>query len=276
MSNEAYDEFCKASIPDLTTLDRQLLGHYATRFNEAVIPPRAWPSRKELIRITGARTKSISRSLGRLTRRGLLIRVTLASKDRGLKAEYAVNRSLIRSCIQVTDEVPNKYEVTDEVETGNSETPLSNSGVTTEALHGYPKPNKPNKPTNVQSYDRFNEVILKHVPIELRSTITAGKNLDTLLDELEVLSVTTQTISNAINHITWTNVIKAGAIVAITLTALIEESKRALAREALEAERGRQLDIDRQEAEKNKASDEARAHHIATAKEALRRKQRPS
>ena len=275
MSNEAYDEFCKASIPDLTTLDRQLLGHYATRFNEAVIPPRAWPSRKELIRITGARTKSISRSLGRLTRRGLLIRVTLASKDRGLKAEYAVNRSLIRSCIQVTDEVPNKYEVTDEVETGNSETPLSNSGVTTEALDSYPKPIKPIKPTNVQSYDRFNEVILKHVPIELRSTITAGKNLDALLDELEALSVTTQAIGNAINRITWTNVIKAGAIVAITLTALIEESKRALAREAFEAERARQLDIDRQEAEKNKATDEVRAHHIQTLRKQLGHVQRP-
>jgi hypothetical protein len=276
MSNEAYDEFCKASIPDLTTLDRQLLGHYATRFNEAVIPPRAWPSRKELIRITGARTKSISRSLGRLTRRGLLIRVTLASKDRGLKAEYAVNRSLIRSCIQVTDEVPNKYEVTDEVETGNSETPLSNSGVTTEALDSYPKPNKPIKPTNVHSYDRFNEVILKYVPIELRSTITAGKNLDALLDELEVLGVTDQAIGSAINLITWNNVIKAGAIVSVTLSALIDTRKQVIVRETYEAERGRQLDIERLEAEKNKASDEARDRHVQTLRKQLGHVQRPS
>jgi hypothetical protein len=276
MSNKVYDEFCKASIPDLTGLDRQLLGHYATRFNEMVNPSRAWPPRSELIRITGARDKSISRSLGRLTRRGFLIRITLASKDRGLKAEYAVNRELVRSFIQVTDELPNEYEVTDELEAGNSLTPISNSGVTVEVLHGYPKPNKPIKPTNVHSYDRFREIILNNVPIELRSTITAGKNLDALLDELEALGVTDQAIGSAINLIKWSNVIKAGAIVSVTLTALIDTRKQVIERETYEAERGRQLDIDRQEAEKNKASDEVRDRFIATAKEALRQAQRPS
>jgi hypothetical protein len=276
MSNEAYDEFSKASIPDLTGLDRQLLGHYATRFNEKVIPPRAWPPRSELIRITGAQDKSISRSLGRLTRRAFLIRITLASKDRGLKAEYAVNRPLIRSFIQVTDELPKDYEVTDEVETGNSLTPLSNSGVSAEVLHGYPKPNKPNKPTNVISYDRFNEIILKNVPTELRATITAGKNLNSLLDQLSELGVTDQAIGNTINLITWNTVLKAGAIVSITLTELIEARRKVLEREAYEAERGRQLDMDRQEAEKNKASDEVRAQHIATAKKLLGRAQRSS
>ena len=276
MSNKVYDEFCKASIPNLTGLDRQLLGHYATRFNVKVNPPRAWPPRSELIRITGARDKSISRSLGRLTRRGLLIRVTLASKDRGLKAEYAVNRDLIRSFIQVTDETPNEYEVTDEVDTSNPIAPISNSVALEKVLHGYAKPNKPNKPTNVQAYDRFNELILKNIPFQLRTTITAGKNLDTLLDELGELGVTDQAIGSAINLITWTNVIKAGAIVSITLSALIEERKQVLDREAYEADKRRQLDIERLEAEKNKASDEARDRHVQTLREQLGHVQRPS
>lgn len=276
MSNKVYDEFCKASIPDLTGLDRQLLGHYATRFNVKVNPPRAWPPRSELIRITGARDKSISRSLGRLTRRGLLIRVTLASKDRGLKAEYAVNRDLIRSFIQVTDETPNEYEVTDEADTSNPIAPISNSGAPEKVLYGYAKPNQPNKPTNVHSYDRFNELILKNVPFQLRTTITAGKNLDTLLDELSELGVTDQAIGSAINLITWTNVIKAGAIVSITLSALIEERKQVLDREAYEADKRRQLDIERLEAEKNKASDEARDRHVQTLREQLGHAQRPS
>jgi len=276
MSNEVYDEFCKASIPDLTGLDRQLLGHYATRFNVKVNPPRAWPPRSELIRVTGARDKSISRSLGRLTRLGLLIRVTLASKDRGLKAEYAVNRDLIRSFIQVTEELPNEYEVTDELETGNPIALLSNSGAPEKVLHGYAKPNKPNKPKNVHSYDRFNEVILKNVPQQLRATITAGRNLDTLLEELGEIGVTDQAIGNAINLITWTNVIKAGAIVSITLAGLVEERKQALAREKLEADKRRQLDVERLEAEKNKASDEARDRHVQTLREQLGHVQRPS
>jgi len=274
MSNKVYDEFCKASIPDLTNLDRQVLGHYCARFNETVNPPRAWPPRSELIRITGARDKSISRSLGRLTRRDLLIRVTLASKDRGLKAEYAVNRPLIRSFIQVTEELPNEYEVTDAVETGNPIALLSNSGAPVKVLHGYAKPNKPNKPNkpkNVYSYDRFNELILKHVPKELRATITAGKNLDTLLDELSELGVTDQAIGSAINLITWTNVIKAGAIVSLTLTGLVEERKQALAREKYEADKRRELDLERLEAEKNKVSGESLDHYLQSVRERLGR-----
>lgn len=276
MSNKVYDEFCKASIPDLTCLDRQILGHYATRFNLEVNPPRAWPPRSELIRITGAHDKSISRSLSRLTHRGLLIRITRASKDKGLKAEYAINRELLRSLTQVTEELPNENEVTEEVETGNPIAPLSNSGAPEKVLHGYAKPNKPNKPINVNTSDRFYEVILKNVPNQLRATITAGKNLDVLLDELGELGVTTQTIASAINLITWNNVIKAGAIVSVTLSDLIDERKQALAREAVEAEKHRQLDVERLEAEKNKASDETRDRHVKALKAKLGRVQRPS
>lgn len=276
MSNKVYDEFCKASIPDLTTLDRQVLGHYATRFNEKVNPPRAWPPRSELIRITGAHDKSISRSLGRLARRGLLIRITRADKDKGLRGEYAVNRELLNRLIKVTDELPNEYEVTDELETDNPLAPISNLGAPEKVLHGYAKPIKPIKPTNVDAYDRFNDLILKNVPTQLRTTITAGKNLDTLLDELSQLGVTDQAIGSAINLITWTNVIKAGAIVSITLSALIEERKQALDREAYEAEKHRQLDIERLEAEKNKATDEARDRHVKALKAKLGHVQRPS
>lgn len=275
MSNKVYDEFCKASIPNLTGLDRQVLGHYATRFNEKVSPPRAWPPRSELIRITGAHDKSISRSLGRLAQRKLLIRITLADKKKGLRGEYAVNRELLRSLTQVTEELPNEYEVTEEVQTGNPIAPLSNSGAPEKVLHGYAKPNKPNKPKNVHSYDRFNEVILKNVPQQLQATITAGKNLDTLLDELSELGVTDQAIGSAINRITWSNVIKAGAIVSLTLTALVEERKQALAREKLEADNRRQLDIERLEAERNKASDEARDHYVQALKAKLGHVQRP-
>jgi hypothetical protein len=64
MANEHYDEFCLASFPELTPLQRQLLGHYCTRFNESVIPPRAWPGLQELRNITNAHPKSISRALG--------------------------------------------------------------------------------------------------------------------------------------------------------------------------------------------------------------------
>jgi hypothetical protein len=183
---------------------------------------------------------------------------------------------LIKSFIQVTEELPNEYEVSDEVDTGNPIAPLSNSGAPEKVLHGYAKPNKPNKPINVHSYDRFNELILKNVPFQLRTAITAGKNLDILLDELREIGVTDQVIGNAINLITWTNVNKAGAIVALTLSGLIEERKQALAREEREVERNRKLDLERIEAEKNKASDEARDRHLQSVRERLGQVNRPS
>ena len=186
MANEHYDEFCLATYPDLTQLQRQLLGHYCARFNESVIPPRAWPPLRELENITGAHRKSISRALGVLTRKGYLRRVTLASLERGRKAEYAPNRDLIRSRIKVTEELPNIPNVTHLQVTGddvssNATTPLSNPPVAITPPVSYPKPNQPNQPNNV---DRFNLVILNSLPERLR-LVTPNKYLHKLLDECE-------------------------------------------------------------------------------------------
>lgn len=191
MSNEHYDEFCRATYPDLTQLQRQLLGHYCTRFNETVIPPRAWPGLQELVNITGAHPKSISRALGVLTRIGYLFRVTLASRERGKKAEYAPNRELIRSRIKVTEELPNipnvsHLQVTEDDVISNPAIPLSNPPVAVVPPQGYPKPKEPIKPNNV---DRFTLNILNSLPERLR-TINPGLNFEILLDECDELGIT--------------------------------------------------------------------------------------
>ena len=271
MSNEVYDEFCKASIPDLTTLDRQLLGHYCARYNEEVNPPRAWPSRAELIRITGACDKSISRSLGRLTKRTLMYRVTLASKTRGLKAQYAPNRRLIRSYIQVTEELPNTpLEVTEQALLGNSVELVSNSAVPLEVLSGYAKPNKPNKPKNVDT-ERFNEVILKGVPSELRSTVSAGRNIEELLNEAESLELSRNAIRDYLNVTNWQNVNSAGAIVLIRLGELIAERKKQLALAEQVAESNRVWALEQAERERLKVSPDGVDKYVSEALEAIRR-----
>lgn len=191
MSNEVYDEFCKASIPNLTILDRQLLGHYCTRFNETVTPPRAWPPLNELERITGAHEKSISRSIGRLNKRRLLVRVTLANKERGLKAQYAVNRPLIRSLIQVTDELPIRdvtgLQVTEEPLISNPPIPISNPSVPKEEPYSYPKPNEPIKPIKRNyeiNYERW-QVITSGLDENVKRFINPAPNTELLLDKLE-------------------------------------------------------------------------------------------
>ena len=271
MSNEVYDEFCKASIPDLTTLDRQLLGHYCARYNEEVNPPRAWPSRAELMRITGACDKSISRSLTRLTKRTLMYRVTLASKTRGLKAEFAINRPLIRSHIKVTEELPNTpLKVTEQVLKGNSVELISNSSAPEKVFHGYAKPIKPIKPKNGDT-ERFNEVILKGVPSELRSTVNAGRNIEELLNVAESLGLSRNAIREYLNVTNWRDVKFAGAIVLIRLQALIEERKKQLALADQVAEDNRVWALEQAERERLKVSSDEAHKYVSEIKEALRR-----
>jgi hypothetical protein len=139
MANKHYDEFCEAELPNyFTQLDHQLLGHMCARFNESKTPPKAYPPLTELKRITGVSDKSISRSLSRLIKAGLLFRVTRARI--GWQSEYAPNMVRIRE-LKVTDELPiDNEQVTEKAVIGNPT-----------VLHGsptsYPKPIKPIKPT---------------------------------------------------------------------------------------------------------------------------------
>ena len=230
MSNRHYDEFCKADIPDLTPLDRQLLGHYCARFNEDVRPPRAWPPLYELKLITGAHEKSISRSLGRLRKRNLLVRITLASKDRGVKAEYAINLP-VQTSHKVTEELPNTsdfidVEVTEQVAISNPTALESNSSVTAKSPSGYPKRIKPIKP-KTENIARFSS-ILEGVPKELRSRVQPGNNLETRLDKLATLNVTDEAIRATLNGNSWQGVTTPGAKVERVLDELIAVTEASL------------------------------------------------
>jgi len=227
MSNEVYDEFCRASIPNLTILDRQLLGHYCTRFNETVVPPRAWPPLSELKRITSSHEKSISRSLGKLYKQGFLVRVTLANKERGRRAEYAVNRELIRSFIQVTDELPIKdvsgLQVTEETPLGNSVIPISNPSVPKEEPCGYPKPNKPIKPikrNNEINYERWH-LVTSGLKENVKSFINPAPNTELLLDKLERRGTRLETVRDVLAKVNFSTSHKIGGLFVKTLEDLV-------------------------------------------------------
>lgn len=229
MSNEHYDEFCLATYPDLTQLERQLLGHYCARFNEKVSPPRAWPPLHELVNITGVHEKSISRALGSLTRKGYLRRVTLASRERGRKAEYAPNRELIKSLIKVTEELPNIQDVTHLQVTGddsisNPSVPLGNVQVADRSPVSYPKPKEPNQPNNV---DRFNLIILNALPERLR-TVTPGTYLERLLDECDELGISDE-VRRMLTANRWDNVKdNPGGLVVSLIKNALDRKRRGL------------------------------------------------
>jgi len=226
MANEHYDEFCRASYPDLNQSERQLLGHYCARFNEQVNPPRAWPGLQELLNITGFHEKSVSRVLRQLIAKGYLRRVTRASKERGLKAEFAPNMRLIRSRIKVTEELPNlpdvsHLQVTEEHSISYLPVQLGNAQVANKPPESYPKPKEPNKPNNV---DRFNLVILYSLPERLR-TINPGSNFEKLLDECDALGISDE-IRKLLSTNRWDNVTaNAGGIVSKIIKDAIERKR---------------------------------------------------
>ena len=191
MSNEHYDEFCLGTYPDLTWLERQLLGHYCTRFNTSVTPPRAWPSLRELKRITGSHEKSISRAFSGLVRKGYAGRVTHASKERGRKAELAPIMEKIRSSIKVTEELPivkdvSNLQVTEDDVKGNSSVLTGNASEPNRSPSGYPKPIKPKEPNKrnyVINYERW-QVVTSGLSEKVKSLIKPARNTELLLDEL--------------------------------------------------------------------------------------------
>ena len=170
MANKHYEEFCQAELPkNLTQLDHQLLGHMCARYNESKTPPKAYPPLTELKRITGVSDKSISRSLSRLIKAGLLFRVTRARI--GWQSEYAPNMVRIRE-LKVTDELPiDNEQVTEKAVIGNT-TVLHGSPV------GYPKPIKPIKPTT----PLFND-LLSVIPKDKH--FNATPEFSTLLEQLK-------------------------------------------------------------------------------------------
>jgi hypothetical protein len=200
-----------------------------------------------------------------------MYRVTLASKTRGLKAEFAINRPLIRSYIQVTEELPNTLlKVTKQALLGNSVELISNSPVPLEALSGYAKPIEPIKRKNVDT-ERFNEVILKGVPSELRSTVSAGRNIEELLNEAESLELSRNAIRDYLNVTNWQNVNSAGAIVLIRLQELIAERKKQLAQAEQVAKSNRVWALEQAERERLKVSPDDVDKYVSEALEAIRR-----
>jgi len=119
--------------------------------------------------------------------------------------------------------------------------------------------------------ERFNEVILKGVPSELRATVGAGWNIEELLNEAESLELSRNAIREHLNVTNWQNVKTAGAIVLIRLQGLIAERKKQLELAEKVAETKRVWALEEAERERLKVSPINLDKYVSEAKEALRR-----
>lgn len=223
MSNVHYDLFCLADIPDLTQLDRQLLGHICTRFNENAVPPKAWPGEAELKRITGAEPGSNSRGITRLVRKGFLYRVTKPIKGngrtRGNRSEVAPNLKLIASYVHITDglSITNKkvlklYEqLTVQTTLDNPTTSLDNPKDAITYPTGYAKRIEPNNLSKRIDTKRW-LVIVSKIPTEFRTFINPGHNYEILLDQCNANGSSNEAIADAIGRINFYSSHKKGGL----------------------------------------------------------------
>jgi len=251
VSNVHYDLFCLADLPaELTVLDRQLLGHMCTRYNEKETPPKAWPGAEELTRITGSKPESNSRAIGRLINSTFLFRVTRAIKGqggkRGNRGEYAPNLKLIASYI--TDELSIKNDkvlalyrnLTRENATDNLTAEVINRTDVITYPTGYAKPIEPINlikridTNNVYkiNFDRWN-VVISELPDSVKKLIKPGSNYETLLDRCISNGMRVSEIKRAIGAINYTNAYKVGGLLNDVLQGLagskrVSKSKSAL------------------------------------------------
>ena len=231
MSNVHYDLFCLAEIPDLTILDRQLLGHICTRFNENAVPPKAWPGEAELKRITGATPEGNSRSIGRLVHKGFVYRVTKPSKGngrtRGNRSEVAPNLSLIASYVHITDglSIANKkvlklYEkLTERTSLDSPTTDLDNPANAITYPTGYAKPIEPNNLSKRIDTKRW-LIIVSKIPTEFRTFINPGQNYEVLLDQCNANGRSNEDIADAIGRINFYGSHKKGGLLSDVLQGL--------------------------------------------------------
>jgi len=231
VSNVHYDLFCLADLPaELTVLDRQLLGHMCTRYNEKETPPKAWPGADELTRITGSKPESNSRAIGRLINSTFLFRVTRAVKGqggkRGNRGEYAPNLKLIASYI--TDGLSIKNEkvlalyrnLTGENAIDNPSAEVINRTDVITYPTGYAKPIEPIEPiykrietNNVPNinWDRWN-VVIGELPDNVKKLIKPGRNYEKSLDIAIANGVQPSEIRRAVGAINYTNAYKVGGL----------------------------------------------------------------
>lgn len=222
MSNVHYDLFCLAELPpELTVLDRQLLGHMCARYNEKETPPKAWPGADELARITGSKPESNSRSIGRLVNYTFLLRVTRAFKgkggQRGNRGEYAPNLRLIASYI--TDELSIKNEkvlalyrnLTKETALDNLPDAITNPTDVITYPTSYAKPIEPNNLIKRIDTKRW-LLITSKIPTEYMTYINPGHNYEMLLNQCNANGHTNEHLADVIGRTDFYNAYKKGGL----------------------------------------------------------------
>ena len=226
MSLKALDLIQNAKLPDdLTVLDRLVLTIYANKHIDEL--GKAIIKRPELERQTGTHSKSVCRSINRLTKIGARVHITTGFP--GQMAEYGINYKWLNN-YQVTGELPKtRNRVSKSYQQEPGQLPTSDLTVTDTPPDGYPilkdlKTQRRNKENHVSiyqvktetkdapsveiNYNRWN--VIKPYLGEFEKYIKPGPNYERLLNLLEAKGVRLKDIGAFIEKIDFTNAYSCG------------------------------------------------------------------
>ncbi len=171
----------------------------------------AYPGMDELMRVTNLKRSAIQKHLRQLKKEGWIIQSKKGFT--GQRAEYLVRffESDLHRC-KPDSTCRNRVSatVTEREESSHQEVPPRSSSAST-LLHPKRITNKTNKTNQRIDENRF-KFVMSQVPLQVRSQITTGKNLEALLDEFMEIGVSLIEIRNHLGSQEWGNATTPGGL----------------------------------------------------------------
>jgi len=225
--------------------------HLCLQYDTRPGKKKSYPGMEELQRVTGKGRTTCQDALGVLLKAGLITQVQRGYRTK--RAEYVPTYALELlkgNSVVYTDTLEDKV------------LPILAHSVTStddkshlDRLKGSPIPYAIST-SSTYKYDTCNkerfDFIIQGVPTHLRNKVTPGKNLEELLDELDLIKVSREAIRDKLNQTYWDNVRTPGAIIGRVLTELIDDRKGAIAKHELDLDH-RRLVKEEQEEQTKKA-----------------------
>lgn len=248
MSNKHYDAVVKNPVKGLRGTKKIVLLHLCHRYDTRLTLDdgkpnkgylKSYPGMTELCNVTGVSRQAVNTATEALIADGLIIRLTIGKPGRQAEFQPVYAMKLLDEHVNIGLHVSKTSKVADSDNIGTVTRQEGLQIVTRKIDTISNKSNESIKPYNAE---RFSS-ILKGVPIELRSSITPGDNLETRLDKLATLNVTDEAIRATLKGNSWQGVTTPGAKVQRVLDDLIastEASKVSLEHARLEQEQWRE------------------------------------
>lgn len=272
MSNKLTEAYALAGSPvRLSGLAQSIHALLLHRFDERPVlngkPNRgyrkSYPSMQEIQTwCTGFSRQAVSKAIEELIAKGFIIRVEIGRP--GQRANYVpvYALSLLGDYVNVSLHKSKNYKGKKVAVSDSPNSTMSKQVLPNVSGQAYTISNISNTSNN-RNMERFT-VFIDLLPIALKC-LEPGPNLDALLDVLDVKGGTLKALAGHLNEHDYTGSNNLNAVLFKRLRTYIET----LPDRKLTADHNRELQSELAEAQRNKATPEQRAEHIAQARKAL-------